>query len=654
MDINRSKLLIVSLFLITICFWFLPFSAHTDSRGISVISDLSHQSGKLGSYRALLIGINDYNDPKIPDLETAVNDANAMADLLRDRYGFQIELLLDRKATREAIYKALRKLASSTKPDDSILIYYAGHGDLDRLTNDGWWIPADAKGGDPITYLDNFLIQKYIGSMQARHVLLVSDSCYSGTLFGQARAMPPVIGDKYYLNLYNEKSRWGMTSGNKTPVSDRGTGNHSVFAYQLLKELTKNEKPYISTQEIYTRIAPIVSNNSEQTPLCRPIRNTGDQGGEFVFVASSVAVIEKPATKPASRNQNSKSTSLSPPDDPSTPTVQQDVTWDFETGDLRGWTGSSEAFSNQPTFGDNPTARRRDQPAFQQGDYWIGTFENRPSPVQPAGRVQGDRPQGTLSSSPFRIGQPFITFLIGGGCDINVVRAELLVNQQVVRRATGKCSESMSAHEWDVTEFQNQIAQIRLIDNSSGGWGHINFDHVVFRETPTDPSTPDTFSSEITWNFETGDLLGWQATGSAFRYQPTFEDNPTARRRGQPARQQGRFWIGSFEKRPSANFKAGSIQGDGPQGTLTSQPFVLTKPTISFLIGGGCNQDQVGAALLIEGRVMVQATGRCNESMQRVSWRVTQWVGKTAQIQLYDRTSGPWGHINFDDVQFGN
>jgi hypothetical protein len=68
-----------------------------------------------------------------------------------------------------------------------------------------------------------------------------------------------------------------------------------VFAYQLLKELRNSEKPYISTQELYTRIAPIISNNSEQTPLCRPIRNTGDQGGEFVFVASSGAVVEEPA-----------------------------------------------------------------------------------------------------------------------------------------------------------------------------------------------------------------------------------------------------------------------------------------------------------------------------------------------------------------------
>ena len=286
MNIDSIRILKISLLMFILYFYLFSLYIQASSRGISVISDLSHQSGKLGAYRALIIGINDYNDPKIPDLKTAVNDAQAMANLLREHYGFQVELLLDRKATRKAIYQALRNLASSAKPDENILIYYAGHGDLDRISEDGWWIPADAEGGDPVTYLDNFLVQKYIRSMQARHVLLISDSCYSGTLFGQARAMPPVIGDKYYLNLYNEKSRWGMTSGNKTPVSDQGSGGHSVFAYQLLKELRNSEKPYISTQELYTRIAPIINNDSEQTPLCRPIRNTGDQGGEFVFVAS--------------------------------------------------------------------------------------------------------------------------------------------------------------------------------------------------------------------------------------------------------------------------------------------------------------------------------------------------------------------------------
>jgi caspase domain-containing protein/uncharacterized protein DUF1566 len=294
---NKNRLEILTIFLLMI-FLLISIPVHAASRGLTVIGDMGHQSGKLGAYKALIIGINDYEDPKIPDLDTAVNDAKAMAELLRNRYGFQVELLLDRKATKEAIYRAMRNLASSTKSDDSVLIYYAGHGDLDRTYDDGWWIPADAKGGNPITYFDNVQVQKAMRSMNARHVLLISDSCYSGTLFGQARAMPPVIDDKYYLSLYNEKSRWGMTSGNKTPVSDRGSVGHSVFAYQLLKELRKNERPYISAQEIYTRIAPIVGNNSEQTPLCRPIRNTGDQGGEFVFVASTTSYTPKPVSQP--------------------------------------------------------------------------------------------------------------------------------------------------------------------------------------------------------------------------------------------------------------------------------------------------------------------------------------------------------------------
>ncbi|EFK05401.1 caspase domain protein [delta proteobacterium NaphS2] len=257
-------------------------------RGIQVkrIDDLSHESGKLGEYKALIIGINDYKGPRIPDLETPINDATVLAKVLKEKYGFKVRLLLDREATKEAIYKGLRNLAASTKPSDSVLIYFAGHGDLDRTYNDGWWIPADAKGGNPVTYFDNVQVQKAMRSMKARHVLLISDSCYSGTLFGKARSLPHVIDDKYYMSLYNEKSRWGMTSGNKTPVSDQGTGGHSVFAYQLIKELEKNDKPFLSTQEICTRIAPVIANNSDQTPLCRPIVNTGDQGGEFVFVAS--------------------------------------------------------------------------------------------------------------------------------------------------------------------------------------------------------------------------------------------------------------------------------------------------------------------------------------------------------------------------------
>ncbi|XP_078383813.1 uncharacterized protein LOC144666273 [Oculina patagonica] len=149
--------------------------------------------------------------------------------------------------------------------------------------------------------------------------------------------------------------------------------------------------------------------------------------------------------------------------------------FDFEDG-IAGWEKTGTAFDNQPTYGDNPTARNRGQPAKQQGDWWIGGYENRPSQDGTPGAVQGDGPKGTLTSPPFTIMGKYIAFLIGGGCDANLVRAELIVDGNVVKTVTGKCTETMHRETWDVIEYYGQRAQVRLVDNSSAGWAHINFD----------------------------------------------------------------------------------------------------------------------------------------------------------------------------------
>ena len=111
--------------------------------------------------------------------------------------------------------------------------------------------------------------------------------------------------------------------------------------------------------------------------------------------------------------------------------------FDFECdhskeGEVCGWIPDGEAFKNQPTFGDNPTARHRGQPSKLQGSHFIGGYENRQTPDDPAGAIQGDGPQGTLTSPIFRITGRYISFLIGGGCDHNVVRAELHVEEKKV------------------------------------------------------------------------------------------------------------------------------------------------------------------------------------------------------------------------------
>lgn len=118
--------------------------------------------------------------------------------------------------------------------------------------------------------------------------------------------MPPIIDDKWYASLFKNRSRWGMTSGNLTPVADSGSGGHSVFAYQFLESLKNNRKPYLTPREIYQDIGPIIRNNSDQMPITKPIRNTGDQGGEFVFVRMTAL-----STSPSSVSSFSPSLSSS-------------------------------------------------------------------------------------------------------------------------------------------------------------------------------------------------------------------------------------------------------------------------------------------------------------------------------------------------------
>jgi hypothetical protein len=157
-------------------------------------------------------------------------------------------------------------------------------------------------------------------------------------------------------------------------------------------------------------------------------------------------------------------------------------THDFEEGDLRGWTTTGDAFSFQPTLGDNPYVRRRGQPAQHQGKYWIGTYEKyQGREGQKPGDIQGDGPQGAMTSAEFVINMKQISLLIGGGSNPQA-GVDLIVNGKSVFKAQGQDNESMERIVWDVSAYRGQKARIRAVDEASGGnrWGHINFDDIIF------------------------------------------------------------------------------------------------------------------------------------------------------------------------------
>ena len=161
-------------------------------------------------------------------------------------------------------------------------------------------------------------------------------------------------------------------------------------------------------------------------------------------------------------------------------------------------------------------------------------------------------------------------------------------------------------------------------------------------------------------DFETGNLRGWQKTGNAFDHQPTLNDNPTARHRGQPSGHQGKYWIGTYEKYQGiAGQKPGQIQGDGPTGRLTSAPFTILHDYLKFLIGGGDGHGTRVELLVLDPIEQTYvprkwASGKNTETMHRVVWNISRFQGNRAKLRIADDDSGGWGHINVDDFRFYN
>ena len=142
---------------------------------------------------------------------------------------------------------------------------------------------------------------------------------------------------------------------------------------------------------------------------------------------------------------------------------------DFEAADYGAWKTTGEAFGPGPAQGTLPGQMNVD--GFQ-GKGLVNSY------------YKGDGSTGTLTSPPFKIERKFISFLIGGGKNPEKTCLNLLIDGKAVRNATGPNdkpggSETLAPEFWDVSEFAGQTAVIQIVDNATGGWGHINVDQIV-------------------------------------------------------------------------------------------------------------------------------------------------------------------------------
>ena len=229
---------------------------------------------------ALVIGVDVYQDARIPPLSNAVNDARSVARLFETALGYETVVLAN--ATRPDVVSAMNQLALELSPADSVIVYYAGHGQLVEATGLGYWQLADSDASQPQTWLSNADINRLVAQIGASQVALISDSCYSGSLVSdeQIRVTPAGLDPR---ELLTRKSVVVMSSGGNEPVADDARDGHSPFAWNLMHQL-KQVNNWQQGGNVFARVRFAVARELPQRPKYGSSSAAGHEaGGDYLF-----------------------------------------------------------------------------------------------------------------------------------------------------------------------------------------------------------------------------------------------------------------------------------------------------------------------------------------------------------------------------------
>ncbi len=244
-------------------------------------SNSNVQVNATGKYYALLIAIDSYNCSEIKDLNQTIFDANRLRKCLLN-YNFHSDNIISlTNPGRHKIISTLDELGETVSETDNLLIFYSGHGYWDQEFEQGYWFPSDASRKTKANWISNSTIRDYIRGIKCKHTLLVTDACFSGSIFNTKNSFSLHTAPRSINELHKLPSRKAITSGTLTEVPEK-----SVFIDYLIKRLYENNDKYLPAQQLFIRFSDAVINNSplHQIPQYGNIRQTGDEGGDFIFI----------------------------------------------------------------------------------------------------------------------------------------------------------------------------------------------------------------------------------------------------------------------------------------------------------------------------------------------------------------------------------
>jgi hypothetical protein len=243
----------------------------------------------MSKYFLLNIAIDNYENGQFLPLNNAVLDAEKLEKVLIEKYGFELtqDSLFNEDATRKNIIEAINNLSTFLTKDDNIIIHFAGHGSIHSKTKKGFWIPQDA-GNSVSDYIPNSTIVDYITGIDAKHIFLILDSCFSGTFLEQSRNN----NELHYKKLNQSQSRWVLSSGRHEKVSDGKPGLGSPFSVVLNEFLEQNSSTSFSVAEVAIAVSKGTGGTTKQQPIFAHIEGVGHKDGQMVFNLTNAVNID--------------------------------------------------------------------------------------------------------------------------------------------------------------------------------------------------------------------------------------------------------------------------------------------------------------------------------------------------------------------------
>lgn len=265
----------------------------TITRGGESATPTRMRDFNFGRYHALVVGLERYEHWE--NLASPHADARKIASLLSENYGFSTTVILD--ANAQDILSTLNDLREEVGKEDNVLIYFAGHGQLQQAASDetqvGFWLPTNAQRDRTTFWLPNSQINEQLALLPARSVLVIADSCYAGAMSTDPASLLLSGGGELSERVIElgmqRRARYILSSGGLHPVLDKGEGKHSVFANAMI-EVLQGGHEILREQDLFRRISDSVAQRAErlgfdQRPELRPIRAAGHKpGGSFFFV----------------------------------------------------------------------------------------------------------------------------------------------------------------------------------------------------------------------------------------------------------------------------------------------------------------------------------------------------------------------------------